>query len=102
MIDVNGIAQGYSVDMLAEFMETNGINNYVVELGGEIRVKGRKPGNEKMKIGIEAPGDYEIRLVATDTEHSFSLIWNTVSGRGRVTFHGSNACWDAALRDVAC
>jgi thiamine biosynthesis lipoprotein len=55
MIDVNGIAQGYSVDMLAELMEANGINNYVVELGGEIRVKGRKPGNEKMKVGIESP-----------------------------------------------
>jgi FAD:protein FMN transferase len=55
MIDVNGIAQGYSVDMLADLLETNGINNYVVELGGEIRVKGRKPGNEKMKVGIESP-----------------------------------------------
>ena len=55
MIDVNGIAQGYSVDMLANLMEAYGINNYVVELGGEIRVKGRKPGNEKMKVGIESP-----------------------------------------------
>ena len=56
-IDVNGIAQGYSVDVLANFFEKNHIHNYMVELGGEIRVKGRKqPGNEKMKIGIEAPG----------------------------------------------
>ena len=55
MIDVNGIAQGYSVDMLAKLMEIYGINNYVVELGGEIRVKGRKAGNEKMKVGIESP-----------------------------------------------
>ena len=55
MIDVNGIAQGYSVDMLANLLESYGISNYVVELGGEIRVKGRKPGNEKMKVGIESP-----------------------------------------------
>jgi thiamine biosynthesis lipoprotein len=55
-LDVNGIAQGYSVDVLASFLEARGIHNYIVELGGEIRVKGRKsPGNEKMKIGIEAP-----------------------------------------------
>jgi FAD:protein FMN transferase len=57
-IDVNGIAQGYSVDVLADFFEMNGIANYIIELGGEIRVKGRKqPGNERMKIGIEAPAD---------------------------------------------
>lgn len=56
-IDLNGIAQGYSVDVLANFLEKNNIRNYMVELGGEIRVKGTKqPGNVKMKIGIESPG----------------------------------------------
>jgi thiamine biosynthesis lipoprotein len=55
-IDLNGIAQGYSVDVLAALLEQYGIKNYVVELGGEIRVKGRKqPSREKMKIGIESP-----------------------------------------------
>jgi FAD:protein FMN transferase len=57
-LDANGIAQGYSVDVLADFFERQGVKNYVIELGGEIRVKGHKhPGNEKMKIGIETPGD---------------------------------------------
>lgn len=55
-IDLNGIAQGYSVDVLVAFLESKGISNYLVEIGGEIRVKGRKqPTNEKMKIGIESP-----------------------------------------------
>lgn len=59
-IDVNGIAQGYTVDVLAEFLEQKGIKNYLVEVGGEIRVKGRKlPGNEKMAIGIEGPTQNE-------------------------------------------
>lgn len=56
-IDANGIAQGYSVDVIAEFFEQTGIQNYLIELGGEIRVNGRKPGNEKMSVGIEAPGE---------------------------------------------
>ncbi len=57
-LDANGIAQGYSVDVLADFLEQHNIYNYLVELGGEIRIKGHKlPGNEKMSIGIEAPGD---------------------------------------------
>ncbi|MDI3319916.1 FAD:protein FMN transferase [Pinibacter soli] len=55
-IDVNGIAQGYSVDVLSDFFEANGIRNYMIEVGGEIRVKGKKyPENTAMKIGIEAP-----------------------------------------------
>lgn len=55
-IDLNGIAQGYSVDVLAAFLESKNIHHYLVEIGGEIRVKGRKqPSNEKMKIGIESP-----------------------------------------------
>ena len=62
-IDLNGIAQGYSVDVLAKFLEKNNIRDYMVELGGEIRVNGRKqPGNEKMKIGIETPGNDEYEM----------------------------------------
>ena len=73
-IDVNGIAQGYSVDVVADYLEVHGIRNYLVEIGGEIRVKGHKqPGGEKMKIGIEAPGDNDFeltmisRIVAVDS-----------------------------------
>jgi thiamine biosynthesis lipoprotein len=61
-IDVNGIAQGYSVDVLAAFLDSKSIADYIVELGGEIRLKGhRQPGGERMKIGIEAPGDDPLR-----------------------------------------
>ena len=59
-IDVNGIAQGYSVDVIADFFERNKIRNYIVELGGEIRVHGKKqPENESFTIGIEAPFENE-------------------------------------------
>lgn len=52
-LDLNGIAQGYSVDLLASLLERHHIYNYLVELGGELRVKGHKPGNEPFKVGIE-------------------------------------------------
>ena len=59
-IDVNGIAQGYSVDVIADFLERNGIRNYLVELGGELRVHGKKqPVNETFTVGIEAPFENE-------------------------------------------
>ena len=64
-IDVNGIAQGYSVDVLADFLARRKIRNYLIELGGEIIVKGRKqPGDEPFIIGIESPaktGELTIR-----------------------------------------
>ena len=83
-IDLNGIAQGYSVDVLANFLENNNIFNYMVELGGEIRVKGTKrPGNEKMKIGIESPGsdEYEMGLIKKVIEIDNGAI--TTSGNYR-------------------
>lgn len=53
-IDLNGIAQGYSLDFLASILEGKIIDNYLVELGGEIRVKGKGwPGNHLMKISME-------------------------------------------------
>src|SRR5690606_3970208 len=62
-IDLNGIAQGYSVDVLAELLEDRGIQHYVVELGGELRVKGPKPDGLPMRIGIERPVDGESSVV---------------------------------------
>lgn len=53
-LDLDGIAQGYSVDCLARLLEKHGVHNYLVELGGELRIKGSKPGNEKFSVGIEA------------------------------------------------
>lgn len=47
-IDFNAIAQGYTVDVLAEFLEEKGISSYMVEVGGEIRTRGE---NLKMKRG---------------------------------------------------
>ncbi|MEJ6980492.1 FAD:protein FMN transferase [Pedobacter sp. P351] len=56
-VDLNGIAQGYTVDVLSQFLEEKGIQNYLVELGGEIRVNGIKNDGSRFKIGIESPED---------------------------------------------
>jgi thiamine biosynthesis lipoprotein len=53
-IDFNAIAQGYSVDVLADFLESKEIKNYLVELGGEIKAKGKK-NTEEWKVGIDQP-----------------------------------------------
>jgi thiamine biosynthesis lipoprotein len=56
MIDCNGIAQGYTVDLLSALLESRGIKNYIVELGGEVRAVGQPAQNRKWSIGIESPG----------------------------------------------
>ncbi len=58
-IDLNGIAQGYSVDLLASLLQAKGIQNYLVEIGGEIFVKGvKQPGGNNFIVGIEAPSPH--------------------------------------------
>ena len=42
MLDFNAIAQGYTLDILASFLEDKGISNYLVELGGEVKTKRKK------------------------------------------------------------
>lgn len=54
-IDLNGIAQGYSVDVVANYLVSKEVTSYVVEIGGEIRMKGPKPDGSAMRIGIEGP-----------------------------------------------
>ncbi len=56
-IDMNAIAQGYSVDIVSKFLEGKNIYNYLIEIGGEVRTKGLNPKNEAWKIGIDKPID---------------------------------------------
>jgi len=54
-IDLNGIAQGYSVDVVADYLLAKGVAAFVVEIGGELRIKGPKPDGSPMRIGVEGP-----------------------------------------------
>jgi len=53
--DFNAIAKGYAVDIAGRFLEAKGVENYLVEIGGEIRTKGVKPDALPWKTGIEDP-----------------------------------------------
>ena len=55
-LDVNAIAQGFSVDVICRYFDNLGIKNYLVEIGGEVRTKGKKAGNF-WRIGIDKPVD---------------------------------------------
>ncbi len=54
-LDVNGIAQGFTVDKLSMFLESKNIHNYMIEVGGEVKVKGKNPEGQLWKVGIDKP-----------------------------------------------
>lgn len=61
-LDLSAIAKGYAVDQVADMLEARGINNYLVEIGGEMRFAGTKPEGEAWRVAIESP-DGERRSV---------------------------------------
>lgn len=64
-VDVSSIAQGYTVHKLAQLMENAGISNYLVEVGGELQVRGKKPAGQPWKVAIEKPlpGDQRLQKI---------------------------------------
>jgi FAD:protein FMN transferase len=56
-IDVNAIAQGYSVDVVARYLEGKGIGEYLIEIGGETYGKGVNAHGKPWTIGIDKPYD---------------------------------------------
>ena len=56
-LDFNAFAQGYSVDVISDFLKSKGILSFIVEIGGEIFANGKKPNGDYWKAGIEEPYD---------------------------------------------
>jgi thiamine biosynthesis lipoprotein len=56
-LDFNAIAQGYTSDLIASFLDSRGIKNYLVDTGGEIMARGEKPNGQPWIVGIEKPAD---------------------------------------------
>ncbi len=64
-VDVSSIAQGYTVRKLATILEQAGVTNYLVEVGGELQVRGKKPAGQPWKVAIEKPlpGDQRLHKI---------------------------------------
>jgi len=78
-IDLNGIAQGYTVDVLADHFDRLGFENYIIEMGGEIFSRGLSAREKPWVVGIDRP-DEENRVQGSDIQVKIPL-----SGRGLAT-----------------
>jgi thiamine biosynthesis lipoprotein len=57
MLDCSAIAKGYGVDAVARLLDRKGVKNYMVDIGGEVVVKGKNPKMNLWRIGINKPDD---------------------------------------------
>lgn len=62
-LDLSAVAKGYGVDVLADLLEHEGINHYLVEIGGEMRLKGHNPRGVPWRIAVERPDETLIQSV---------------------------------------
>ncbi len=79
-IDLNAIAQGYTVDLIAARFDSLGLENYLIELGGEIFCRGHRPGGGPWRTGIDKPIDGNIV-----PGQALQAILPLTGGRGLVT-----------------
>ena len=56
-LDFNAVAQGYTSDRIAAYLDSKGVKHYLVDTGGEIMAKGGKPDGKPWVVGIEKPAD---------------------------------------------
>ena len=72
-LDFSAIGEGYAIDAIGELMESKGIQDYLVELGGEVRARGRA-----WRVGIEGPASDIVRLnnaglATSGTTHNYRI-----------------------------
>jgi len=56
-LDLSAIAKGFGVDEVARYLAAEGVSGYLVEIGGEVSVAGRKPDGSAWRLAIETPGE---------------------------------------------
>lgn len=82
-IDCNGIAQGYSVDVLCDFLKAKKLDNFIVELGGEIKTSGSNISGKPWLVGIENPSNFNGNDFLIDKKIAVSNFAVTSSGSYR-------------------
>lgn len=62
MLDCSAIAKGYGTDVVARFLKKKGVQNFMVEIGGEIVVNGNNEKLQPWRIGINKPTDDSLNI----------------------------------------
>ena len=81
-LDFNAVAQGYSVDLVGDFLKAMGVENFLVEIGGELSSFGKNHENKLWRVGIEKPidssyvGEFEFQKIILLDNQSLATSGN--------------------------
>lgn len=81
-LDCSGIAKGFACDVVADFLERQGISNYMIEIGGEIRANGQNPNGRPWVIGISTPKDDSLHVNINDIASTMQLFHGALATSG--------------------
>lgn len=82
MLDCSAIAKGYGTDVVANFLRSRGVKNFMVEIGGEIVTCGVNPSRVPWKVGVIKPTDdslnvsHEVQTVLNVTDIAMATSGN--------------------------
>ena len=82
-LNFNAIAKGYCVDIVADFLKGKGLINFVVDIGGELCVAGKRSHNKKWSVGIQKPTENKDDEIATEEVMELQDISVATSGNYR-------------------
>jgi len=86
-LDLSGYAKGYAVDQVAGLLDEREFTNYLVEIGGELRMRGKNASNQDWAIAVEKPVDTE-RAVQTIVRMSDRAMATSGDYRNFFEFEG--------------
>lgn len=81
-LDFNAIAQGFTVDLISDWLLKKGIKNHMVELGGEIKCQGTNQNGEVWHIGIDNPKNLDAMNYTPESKFILQLTGKAVSVSG--------------------
>jgi thiamine biosynthesis lipoprotein len=85
-LDLSSVGQGYSVSQIAKIFDAQGIDNYLVEIGGELQTRGKKPDNSMWRVALEKPLSTERSMHKVISVNQIEPFAITTSGTYRHFF----------------
>jgi thiamine biosynthesis lipoprotein len=82
-LNFNAIAKGYCVDMVAAFLTSKGAENFLIDIGGELYVCGKRDTNQKWRVGIQKPTENKEGEIAAQEVMELQNIAVATSGNYR-------------------
>jgi thiamine biosynthesis lipoprotein len=82
MLDCSAIAKGYGTDVVAKLLRSKGVNNFMIEIGGEIVTSGLNPDQKPWRVGISKPEDdvqgagQEVQSIVAITDKAMATSGN--------------------------